>query len=138
MRTMSRNHLKVALASDEGSAILEFVAIAIPLFVPLAFYLTQINQSIHDSFQLHNLARQVARAYVTGADPASAALRADAIFQTARINPRLLGSSGNFLMKIECSSIPCLVPDSEVRATIWDPKSNKSATDTQVVDAWRS
>jgi Flp pilus assembly protein TadG len=62
---MKTNKLGKLLRGEDGSAIIEFVIYALPLFVPLIIYLTSINQSAQIQYEARNFARQLARAYVT-------------------------------------------------------------------------
>jgi len=52
-------------AAENGSAIVEFLLLAIPLFVPLSLFLASINSASSLNIQAKNLARQAVRAYVT-------------------------------------------------------------------------
>ena len=52
-------------AKESGSAVVEFVVLTVPLFIPFAMYLAMVNAQSQISFDAHNLARQIARAYVT-------------------------------------------------------------------------
>ncbi len=126
------------LAKDQqGSATLEFVMIAIPLFVPLALYLSSVNSSIQNSLTLKNVARQAARAFITSPSEALAPVRAQEVLNSYRTVSS--GSSAAQLsLSIQCESNPCLTPNSKVTLTVSDPATSRLASATQVVDAWRS
>jgi len=49
---------------ERGSAVVEFVVLALPLFVPFAIYLGFIHSQSQATFDAHNLARQAARAFI--------------------------------------------------------------------------
>jgi Flp pilus assembly protein TadG len=131
------------IKSEEGSAIIEFVIYALPLFVPLIIYLTAINQSAQIQYEARNFARQIARAYVTSPNQEFTETRISAVkkvfidstFATNRIdsNPRI---------EISCSLNPCLLPNGKVSITVYLTSkfshSSASATAVQTVDAWRS
>jgi hypothetical protein len=64
----NKNFLRRSLApisSEDGSAIIEFIVLALPLFVPLMWF---VSTATHDSlthYDLSTYARNLARAYVT-------------------------------------------------------------------------
>ena len=62
---MKTKYQKKFLRNENGSAIIEFVIYALPLFIPLVIYLTSVNQSSEIQYEARNFARQIARAYVT-------------------------------------------------------------------------
>lgn len=143
-----------ALVKEDGSAVVEFVILAIPLFLPITIYLSSIYQNSTIITDLSELARQTARAYVTSSSEQ---------FEIARINTVLNEFELKVLVpqgveqiptiEIHCASTPCLTPNSKVEATatIIEPASTMSglfrflptssktfvASDTQIVDAWR-
>jgi Flp pilus assembly protein TadG len=131
------------IKSEEGSAIIEFVIYALPLFVPLIIYLTAINQSAQIQYEARNFARQIARAYVTSPNHEITEARISAVkkvfidstFATNKIDP-------NPRIEISCSLNPCLLPNGKVSVTVHltsvFSNSSASATAVQTVDAWRS
>jgi len=140
---MKTSDLRRFLRSEQGSAIIEFVIYALPLFVPLIIYLTAINQSAQIQYEARNFARQLARAYVTSPSEEFTSSRISAVkdvfsansFAANRIDldPRI---------KIVCSLSPCLTPNGKVSITVHLTSifshSSASATAVQTVDAWRS
>jgi Flp pilus assembly protein TadG len=140
---MKTNKLGKLLRGEEGSAIIEFVIYALPLFVPLIIYLTSINQSAQIQYEARNFARQIARAYVTSPSQEFTGARILAVkevfitksFATNRIdsNPKI---------EISCSLNPCLTPAGKVSVTVNLTSifsgTSASATAIQTVDAWRS
>ena len=126
------------IASDEdGSAVLEFVAIAIPLFIPMILYFGELNGRIQQNLTLQNLARQAARAFVTSPDENLAPVRAQAVLDAAQSTSTLMKGDQSIHIAIQCASVPCLKPDSKVKVTLTLEPSKRSASDIQVVDAWR-
>ena len=128
---------KVIAKSEDGSAVLEFVAIAIPLFIPLILYFGVMNGKTQEAFNLHNLARQVARAYVTTPDPSLAEARVNAVLDASLRQSNSAASRGTITYRVDCSADPCLTPDARVKITLHVEPSGQSASDTQVVDSWR-
>jgi len=140
---MKINSFRHLIRSEEGSAIIEFVIYALPLFVPLIIYLTAINQTAQIQYEARNFARQLARAYATSPSQELTAVRIAAVkeafvassFATNRID-------SNLIIEIQCSQSPCLTPNGKVSVTVRltsdFSRSTASATAVQTIDAWRS
>ena len=133
------------LINDEsGSAIVEFVALGLPLFLPLFIFLSDVSQISSDQRIVQNLARQVARAYVTAPDESSALARVEivkGVFQSKyfKINNT---AGANISIQINCSASPCLTPDSKISVsaalTSKDGRTTYQSTATEIVDIWRN
>ena len=70
--------------SEEGSAIVEFVVLGLPLFLPLFIFLTSLTQISSDQRIVQSLARQVARGFVTAPDETAARSRVEVIKEIGR------------------------------------------------------
>ena len=146
--------LRRVAKNDAGSAVVEFVILAIPLFLPVMFYLGAIHQSASISADLGSLARQSARAFITSPSENFEEARMQTVLELFRkkiLEPE--GISAIPVITFTCSATPCLTPDSKVkvRVTLIKPASQLSgifrflsrpnltftATNTQIVDAWR-
>ena len=142
-------------AKESGSAVVEFVVLTVPLFIPFAMYLAMVNAQSQISFDAHNLARQIARAYVTSPSEEFTAPRVQTVldlFVQKILRPH--GVISTPTVQISCSANPCLTPMSEVNVTVTlEDNSLKLggylrslsttpkqivAHDVQIVDAWRS
>ena len=135
--------------SEEGSAIVEFVVLGLPLFLPLFIFLTSLTQISSDQRIVQSLARQVARGFVTAPDETAARSRVEVIkgvyqekyFKTNSSN--LSSKSSKFIeIYLSCSANPCLTLNSKVSVTAQltsrDGQHKYLATATEIVDAWRS
>ena len=135
--------------SEEGSAIVEFVVLGLPLFLPLFIFLTSLTQISSDQRIVQSLARQVARGFVTAPDETAARSRVEVIkgvyqekyFKTNSSN--LSSKSSRFIeIYLSCSANPCLTLNSKVSVTAQltsrDGQHKYLATATEIVDAWRS
>ena len=150
LRIQPKNHLQ----QDEGSAIVEFVILAVPLLIPIILYLGAIHENSTLSSDLHNLARQSARAFITSGDESFEGARMQRVlnlFESKVLSRHGIGEIPT--LRVECSASPCLTPDSRVKVTatisrtrqtlggflrfIPTPNSTFSASDIQIVDAWR-
>ena len=142
------------LCDDSGSAVIEFVILAIPLFLPIVIYLSAIYQSSTVLSDLNELARQTARAYITSPSAEYESARIDAVVNSFEINIlRPQGVQETPAISVTCQATPCLTPNSRVQVTatiVRAPTSLSgifrflstqsqifSASDTQIVDAWR-
>ena len=143
------------LGDERGSAVVEFVVLTLPLFVPFALYLGVVHAQSQSALDAHNLARQVARAYTTSPSEDFTAPRVNTVID-AFVSEVLSkhGVVNRPSISIECSASPCLTPGAKVKATITleDPTIKPAgylrffnstptrvvASDTQVVDMWRS
>ena len=140
---MKTKYQKKFLRNENGSAIIEFVIYALPLFIPLVIYLTSVNQSSEIQYEARNFARQIARAYVTSPSQELTGARVLAVttvfakssFATNRINslPKI---------EISCNLSPCLSPNGKVEVKVLLTSTftgrSASATAIQTVDAWRN
>jgi Flp pilus assembly protein TadG len=139
---------------DCGSAIIEFVVLALPLMIPIIIYLGAVQANSALNSDLHNLARQSARAFITSPTESYEYARLQSIvsiFQSHILQPD--GISDVPTVTVECSASPCLTPDARVKVTasltrqrsrfagifrfLAAPQVQFSASDTQIVDAWR-
>jgi len=145
---------KVVRQDDSGSAIVEFVVLALPLMIPIIIYLGAVHENSALKNDLHNLARQSARAFITSPNESYESARLQSIvriFQTRILQPD--GISEIPIVTVECSASPCLTPDAKVKVTaslirlqnkfsgifrfMSAPRVQFSASDVQIVDAWR-
>ena len=113
--------------------------IALPLFVPLALYLNSVQSSAQGLSDLHNIARQVARAFTTSPSEDLAPVRANQVLSVYQnqILP-IHGDKSSLTLQVSCEAQPCLTPNAKVSIEITELPSGRSALATQVVDAWRS
>jgi Flp pilus assembly protein TadG len=132
------------IKSEEGSAIVEFVVLGLPLFLPLFIFLSSVTQISSDERVVQNLARQAARAYVTAPDEPSARARIEMVknvFQSKYFQSNN-SSYRNIQIFINCSANPCLTLDSQVSVTASltskDGTHIYNSTAVEIVDKWRN
>lgn len=113
------DHLKDKLASESGSASVEFVLLAIPLFLPILIFANLFAQLSHSELIARTLARESLRAFVTAPSVVSSHGRAES---TLREVARAAGMSQEEIdgikLDFQCSKFPCLSPDGRVRAKV--------------------
>jgi len=134
-------HLLRKLSNESGSAVVEFVALALPLFVPVIIFLSQFAALSNDEFIVRTLARESARAYIFSANDLSATINAR---NTMKIGARELGLKeeriNDLSFTVDCAGILCITPDNKVEITIklrsQDGKRVSTATARETVSPW--
>jgi Flp pilus assembly protein TadG len=111
--------MKKVLRCEKGSATVEFVALALPLFVPIIFFLHQFASVSGQEEVARTLAREGARAFVTSSGQSSATAAMSAVIYRAG---REIGLSDKeferMAINIECSSSPCYSPNGKIVVTV--------------------
>ena len=105
--------------NESGGASIEFVSLALPLFIPVFFFLHQFATMSAQEGLARSLAREGARAFVasSGADDAAVAMNS-----VIAIAGRELGLTdedfSRMAVGLECSATPCFTPDGKIIVTI--------------------
>ena len=140
--TQSKNVMS-RLSNEEGSAVIEFIILALPLFIPMAIYLTSVNQSANISYDTRNFAREVARVYASSNSAADIAPRIAQLTQSFADNvfiPNKIAPAPE--VNVICASDPCLTPGSKISVEVTlksqDGRQSSRASNVQTVDAWRN
>lgn len=125
-------------ADEEGSAIVEFVVLALPLFLPLFIYLNQYATTSDAQGALRTLSREMARGFVTSENDAVATRVTFEIFSKGA---EVLGfseevSSGSLTYTFDCKSSPCISPNNEIVITIKSEKSGALISTVEYVSPW--
>lgn len=128
---------KLAL-DEEGSAIVEFVILALPLFIPLFIYLNQYAVTSDAQGSLRTLSREMARGFVTSENDVVAERVTFEIFSKGA---EVLGfsdelSSGSLTFSFECKINPCISPNNEIVITLKSTKSGTSISTVEFVSPW--
>ena len=126
---------------QSGSAVVEFVALALPLFVPVIIFLSQFAGLSNDEFIVRTLARESVRAYILSANDLSATINAR---NTMNIGARELGLKEERIkdlkFTVDCAGLLCITPDNKVEITITlrsqDGKRISIATARETVSPW--
>ena len=141
MKTISQSTLrkarKIAL-DEEGSAVLEFVALALPLFIPLFIFLNQYAISSDMQSSLRTLSREMARGFVTSENDEVAERVTFEIYSKAAV---VLGfeeelANGTLSYSYRCRNQPCISPNNEIVVTVNLSSSNASISTVEHVSAW--
>jgi len=107
------------LRREDGGAIVEFVALAIPLFIPIFLYLNSFSSISANEVIARSMAREVLRVYVISEnDGAARNLARDATNLLARqwnLSPSEIATLRTHL---DCSHLPCLSANGRIKLTI--------------------
>lgn len=129
------------LKNESGSAVVEFVVLALPLFIPVIIFLSQFAALSNDEFIVRTLARESVRSYILSANDLSATINAQ---NSMNIGARQLGLKEERIkdlnFKVDCAGLLCITPDNRVEVTITlrsqDGKRVSTATARETVSPW--
>ena len=111
--------MKRFLRNQDGSASVEFVALAIPLFIPLFIYLNQFANLSGEEEMARTLAREGARAYVSSSGSDTAEVMMNRVIMAAGDALGLTTAQFSRLaIGLKCSESPCHSPNGRVQVTV--------------------
>ncbi len=125
MRSLKDVHQRF-ISEERGSASVEFVVLALPLFIPILIFLGQFSSLSSHEMAMQTLARESLRAFVeSNSDQSGGVL----INEVINVGGGKLGLSTTEVkainVNIECSKSPCHSPNGRVRITLtMDPSVN--------------
>jgi len=130
------------LRDESGSAIVEFVALAIPLFIPVFIYLNSFASVSGNEAVIRVMAREGVRAYAASDSDYSGRIvseqAVDLIGQYLGLTPKEIETIN---VNFECSRLPCLSANSRIRLTISfiDGKSHRTieASEQENISPWK-
>jgi Na+-transporting methylmalonyl-CoA/oxaloacetate decarboxylase gamma subunit len=106
-----------SLPNDEGSAIIEFVFLAVLMLVPIVYLIVALGRIQAGALAVEQGAREAARAFVTAPDEASAAVRAQTAAALAFHDQGFAGPYDGQL-SVRCSTAPCLTGNGRVTVDV--------------------
>lgn len=118
---MLKNYKRISngICGEDGSASVEFVLLAIPLFIPILIFLAQFENLSSSELIARSLVRESLRAFVTADNPLSASNRAKQVLESgAKAQGFSRVEIDSLDLNFQCSEIPCLSPGGRVRATL--------------------
>ena len=119
IKCLVRQSVKRAHVDESGSATVEFVLLAIPLFLPILLFLNHFATLSNSELVARTLVRESLRAYVTSPNNEVAPDRA---WQVMTIGGRAEGLTEEQIkaldINFECSATPCISPNGRIRATL--------------------
>ncbi|HET8768938.1 MAG TPA: pilus assembly protein [Pedococcus sp.] len=111
---------RLRAGGERGSALVEFVFLAVLMMVPLIYLVMVLARLQAGSYAASAAVREAGRAYVTAQRQQDAGPRADA---AARIAFEDQGFAGDGVLGMSCDGDPCLRPDGRItmQATVTVP-----------------
>lgn len=109
---MSR--LPARVRDERGSAVVEFVVLAVLMLIPLVYLVMTLARVQAGSYAVSQAAREAGRAFVTADAGEDAPRRASAAARIAFLD-HSFDDSGR--LAIACDGSPCLRPDGRVETT---------------------
>jgi len=113
-----------AVKSDEsGSAVAEFVLLALPLFIPALLFFISLSNSINSEMESSMLAREAVTTFVSGLDDGQAHAKTRLLLNeyeklSAKLSSSNPGSERiNYLVR--CEATPCITPGAAVNLTLY-------------------
>lgn len=129
--------MRCAFWRDErGSASIEFVLLAIPLFIPLFLFMNSFSAATDDQERLRTLARESARAFVTSANDQNAFEVANSVVIEGAHLLGFVDPERELSVEIDCSERPCISPDSKIVVTISIPRRQVQVSAIEYVSPW--
>ena len=126
------------LRCQGGGAIVEFVALALPLFIPIFIYLSHYGQISDTESSLRTLAREMSRAVVTSENDQIAERVAAEIFIKggAALGLEEEIASGDIQYFLQCSNRPCISPDNQIQINIESKSMHRTISAVEYVSPW--
>ena len=114
-----RSEKGAAFRSEKGSAAVEFVALAVPLFIPIFIYLNHFSSVSVNEEIARSMAREVLRVYVISEnEDAARELSGKATQMLARQWHLTDTEMKSLRTQMDCSRFPCLTADGRITLTI--------------------
>ncbi|MGW6131453.1 pilus assembly protein [Cellulomonas sp. NPDC055163] len=105
-------------ASDEGSAVVEFLALTLVLLLPVLYLVLVLGRVQAATFAAEGAAREAARSYVRADDASLGQQRALASVGLALRDQGFDEVDPAGALTLTCSSSPCLAPGSDVATSV--------------------
>lgn len=131
-------NIRSKLKCQSGGAIVEFVALALPLFIPIFIYLNHYGEISDSESSLRTLAREMSRAVVTSENDDVAERVAAEVFikggAVLGLEREIL--SGNIQYFLQCSDRPCIGPNNQIEVKIISKSLNRMISAVEYVSPW--
>ena len=124
--------------SQHGGAIVEFVALALPLFIPIFIYLSHYESITDQESVLRTLAREMSRAVVMSENDEIANRVAEEVFYKGGSALGLAEpiSKGRLIFAIRCKERPCISPNNEIEISIYSIPLHRTISAVEYVSPW--
>ena len=113
------SHLKSRFSQEDGGAIVEFVALAIPLFIPIFIYLNSFSSVSANEQIARSMAREVLRVYVISENDGAAQEISGRAAQLLARQWQLSDTEvASLRTSMDCSHFPCLTANGRIKLTL--------------------
>ena len=113
------HEVKARFSQDDGGAIVEFVALAIPLFIPIFIYLNSFSSVSANEQIARSMAREVLRVYVISENDGAAQEISGRAAQLLARQWKLSDTEIDSLRTtMDCSHFPCLTANGRIKLTL--------------------
>lgn len=102
--------------AEDGSAMVEFLGVALVLLVPLVYLVVTLGRVQAGAFAAEGAAREAVRAMVTAESSTAGAARARTSVEIALADQGFTRDDG--VLTLDCSTSPCLTPGAAVGAVV--------------------
>ena len=113
------SYVRSRFSQEDGGAIVEFVALAIPLFIPIFIYLDSFSSVSANEQIARSMAREVLRVYVISEnDGAAQEISGRAAQLLARQWQLSETEVASLRTSMDCSHFPCLTANGRIKLTL--------------------
>ena len=111
--------VKERISQEDGGAIVEFVALAIPLFIPIFIYLNSFSSISANESIARSMAREVLRVYVISENDGAAQEISGRAAQLLARQWKLSDTEvASLRTTMDCSHFPCLTANGRIKLTL--------------------
>ena len=111
--------LRSLFSQEDGGAIVEFVALAIPLFIPIFIYLNSFSSMSANEQIARSMAREVLRVYVISENDGAAQEISGRAAQLLARQWQLSDTEvASLRTSMDCSHFPCLTANGRIKLTL--------------------
>ncbi len=113
------SRIKERISLEDGGAIVEFVALAIPLFIPVFIYLNSFSSISANESIARSMAREVLRVYVISENDGAAQEISGRAAQLLARQWKLSDTEiASLRTTMDCSHFPCLTANGRIKLTL--------------------
>lgn len=113
MNRLEENH-RITSQDEEGSAVAEFVLVALPLFLPALLFFLAMNQASRAEMEADFLAREAVHTFTNSENDFLAHARVTKLLnEYSQIHQSSLDGA-RVTYSIQCSDFPCITPGGAV------------------------
>ena len=113
------SYVRSRFSQEDGGAIVEFVALAIPLFIPIFIYLNSFSSMSANEQIARSMAREVLRVYVISENEGAAQEISGRAAQLLARQWQLSDTEvASLRTSMDCSHFPCLTANGRIRLTL--------------------